>query len=43
MTNSEVAKPQIFDRTAEKVGEFIRACKIYIRMKMRGTTIEEQV
>ena len=39
----EVAKPQIFDGTPAKVGEFISAYKLYIRMRMRGESVEGQV
>ena len=39
----EVAKPAIFNGEAGKVGRFILACKIYIRNKMRGDTVEGQV
>jgi len=39
----EVAKPAIFSGEAEKVGEFITACRLYLRMKMREAMVEEQV
>jgi len=39
----EVAKPAIFSGKAGKVGGFVNACKLYIRMKMGGATVVEQV
>jgi len=42
-SNMEVAKPAIFNGEAEKVGEFISACKLYIRMRLRGESVEGQV
>jgi len=41
--NIEVAKPLVFNGEVEKVGGFITACKLYLRMKMRRTTVKEQI
>jgi len=42
-SHMEVAKPAIFNGEAGKVGGFIMACRLFVRMKMRGNTVEEQV
>jgi len=39
----EVAKPAIFNGEAGKVGGFIMACRLFLRMKLREAIVEEQV
>ena len=42
-SHMKVAKPAIFNGEAAKVGGFIIACRLFLRMKLRGATVEEQV
>ena len=42
-SHMEVAKPAIFNGEVEKVEGFITACRLFLRMKLRGTSVEEQV
>ena len=39
----EVAKPAIFSGEAGRIGGFITACRLYIKMRLRGNTVEEQI
>jgi len=39
----EVAKPAIFNGKVGRVGGFVIACRLYLRMKMKEVTVEEQV
>ena len=38
-----MATLSLFDREARKVRGFVTACKLYLRMKMRGITVEKQM
>jgi len=42
-SHMKVAKPAIFNGEAARVGGFIIACRLFVRMKLRRTTVEEQV
>ena len=42
-SHMKVAKLAIFNGEAEKVGGFVIVCRLYLRMKMKETTVEEQV
>ena len=43
MANLDVAKLQLFNGASSKVSGFITGCKLYIRNKLAGATVEEQI
>ena len=42
-SNTEVAKPPVFNEEVEKVGRFIRVCKLYLKIKMRRILVKEKI
>jgi len=42
-SQAEMATMPLFDREISKVEGFVMACKLYVRIRMRETTIEDQV
>ena len=39
----KIAKPSTFNGKARQVSGFLTVCKLYIRMKIRGVLVEEQI
>jgi len=42
-SHMKVAKPAIFNGEAARVGGFITACRLFLRTKLRGAMVEEQI
>ena len=42
-SHMEVAKPAIFNGEVGRVGGFITACRLYIKMRLKGNMMEEQI
>ena len=40
---TEVAKPQTFDGIPSKISGFVAVCKLYIRIRLRKSLVEEQI
>ena len=38
-SNVEIAMPQTFDRSSEKVRDFVMVCKLYLRIRMRKAIV----
>ena len=41
--SSEVVKPQVFNGIAEKFSVFVTVYKLFLRIRMRGDVVEEQI
>jgi len=42
-SNMKVAKPPIFSGKTRNIAGFITAYKLFLKMKMRGAVVEEQI
>ena len=42
-SNIKVAKLQTFNGEVSKVSDFLTACKLFIRLRMRDVAVEEQI
>ena len=42
-SNVDVAKLPIFNGEAEKIADFLIACKLFIKIKIRDVVVKEQI
>jgi len=43
VVSTKMTRPQMFNKTLSKISEFIMACRLYIRIKMREVIVEKQI
>ena len=43
MSSKDVVIIILKNKISSKVSDFVTACKLYIRMKMRGVAVEKQI
>ena len=41
--NIEIAKLPVFSRETSKIEQFITACRLYLRIRIREATVEKQI
>lgn len=42
-SNIKVAKLPVFNREVGRVGDFIMACRLYLRMRIKEAMVEKQI
>jgi len=42
-SNIEIVKLLVFNKETERIGGFIIACMLHLRMRMKGVMVEKQI